>query len=116
MGFAKIDFTITDDEDFAATFELTDASTNQEYDASALDFEMEVTENGSALLSASTDAGTLTQPENHQVAFRFTQAQVEGALYAGRTYQFGLVSINGSGHRTQVALGTVAVVDGGMAN
>lgn len=116
MGFAKIDFTVTDDEDFAATFELTDSSTNQEYDASALDFEMEVTENGTALLSASTDAGTLTMPTNHQIAFRFERDAARSALCAGRTYQWGLVSINGSGHRTQIALGTVAVVDGGMAN
>lgn len=110
-----INFSTTDDQDFAAVFDFTDDSTNGNFDASALEWTFQVTDCGTAVLTASTEAGTMTRPETYQLAFRFSKSQVAGALCAGQSYKCGLAWTNGSGHIGQVATGTVTIVDGGMA-
>ena len=110
-----INFSTTDDQDFAATFDFTDDATNANFDASALEWTFQVTDCGTAKLTATTEGGTLTRPAAYQLAFRFSKAQVAGALCVGQTYKCGLAWTNSSGHIGQVATGDVTVTDGGMA-
>lgn len=111
----NISFSTTDDQDFAATFDLTDDATNGDFDASALEWTFQVTDCGRALLTATTEAGTITLPQTYRLAFRFSKAQVASALCVGMTYKCGLAWTDGSGNIGQIATGTVTITDGGMA-
>lgn len=111
----NISFSTTDDQDFAATFDLTDDATNANFNASALEWTFQVTDCGSAKLTAKTEDATMTRPATYQLAFRFSKAQVASALCVGQTYKCGLAWTNGSGNIGQIATGTVTITDGGMA-
>ena len=110
-----INFSTTDDQDFAGIFDLTDNTTNGDFDASALEWTFQVTDCGSALLTATTEDGTLTRPATNQLAFRFAKSSVAGSLCTGRTYKCGLAWTDGDGNIGQVATGEISVTDGGMA-
>jgi hypothetical protein len=104
----------TTDADWAFVVSLTDESTGQEYDASDLEFTLNVVDCGTAVLSATTEAGTLTRPDDHQVAWRFSAAQM-AALCDGKTYKVGLISEDDDGHKTQILVMDLPVIDGGIA-
>jgi hypothetical protein len=108
-------FTITDDADWQETFELTNDETDANYDASDLEWTFQITENGRALLTARTVDGSMTRPADNAIAFRFTRAQVQGALCPKRTYQLGLIFEDSENKIGQLLYGTVAVIDGGLA-
>jgi hypothetical protein len=103
----------TDDADWAMVLDLTNDETGLDYDATALDFTVEITEGGSRLLSASTDAATLTRPATNQIAWRFTKAQM-ASLYPARTYKVGCTATDGDGNITQIFVADLPVIDGGL--
>lgn len=104
----------TDDADWAMTVDITNDETDQPYDASALDFTLEVTDCGNAVLSATTLAGTITRPTVHEISWRFTKAQMAG-LAKGRTYKVGCVATDGDGNITQLFVADLPIIDGGLA-
>jgi hypothetical protein len=104
----------TDDADWAMVVDITDETTNQAYDASGLEFTVQITDCGTALLTATTEDGTITRPSDHEIAWRFTQSQMSG-LQAGRTYKVGCVAEDEDGNITQIFTCELPVVDGGLA-
>lgn len=103
----------TDDADWAMVLDLTNDETGLAYDATDLEFSLEVTEGGSRLLSATTEAGTLTRPETNQIAWRFTRAQM-ATLYPNRTYKVGCTATDDDGNITQIFVADLPVIDGGL--
>lgn len=103
----------TDDADWAMQADITDNDTGQEYDASDLDFTVQITENGTALLTAKTSDGTITRPSDSQIAWRFTKAQM-ATLCAGTTYKVGCVFEDGDGNISQLFVADLPVIDGGL--
>ena len=114
MGWLDFKDKATNSADWARTIELIDNLTNQPYDGSALDFTLHVTENGSLLLEATTDAGTITRPSATEITFRFTKDQMAG-LCPAKTYDVGCVWVDGDGNTEQFIVGEVAIVSGHMA-
>jgi hypothetical protein len=104
----------TDDADWPLAIDLTDDTTNEPYDASDLEFTVEVTDCGTAVLSASTVEGTITRPTVHEIEWRFTQAQM-ASLDAARTYKVGCVAEDLDGNITQIFVADLPVIDGGLA-
>jgi hypothetical protein len=106
-------FAATDDADWAVSIELFDDDTGAELaEAADADFNVEVSLNGSSVLSASTDDATITKPEDHIVQWVFTAAQMNG-LCPGTTYTVGLTMTTITG-KTQLLVGSLAVIDGGF--
>lgn len=105
-------FTATDDADWAQAIEIIDADTNLPMDISAATFALEVSECGDAVLTASTAAATITQPDDNTIQWRFTAAQM-GALCAGRTYDVGVTMTTASG-TLQLGIGSLTLVNGGF--
>ncbi len=104
----------TDDADWAMVVDLTDETTNQAYDASDLEFTVQITDCGTAVLTATTDDATITRPDDHQIAWRFTRDQM-ASLCAGKTYKVGCVATDLDGNITQIFTCDLPVVDGGLA-
>lgn len=104
----------TDDSDWSMAVDLTDDTTNAAYNATALDFTVEVTDEGQACLTATTTDGTLTRPASNQIAWCFTKAQM-ASLCRGRTYKVGCVAQDSSGHITQIFVADLPIIDGGIA-
>jgi hypothetical protein len=104
----------TDDADWAMTLDLTDDATNAPYNASALDFTVEITDCGQALLTAKTADGSLTRPANNQIFWRFTKDQM-GTLCKDKTYKVGCVAQDADGNITQIFVADLPVIDGGLA-
>jgi hypothetical protein len=116
-GWLNLTATATDSADWAETVEITDDTTGEAYDASAEEFRLEITDCGSALLTASTEAGAdvlMTRPASNQISWRFTADQM-ATLCAGKTYAVGCVRKDGDGNITQFIVGELAVVSGGMS-
>jgi hypothetical protein len=81
-------FVATSGEDWAETAYVTDADTNQPLtDVDTALIELQVQDNcQKVVLSASSDAGTITKPASGQFTWRFTAAQMAG-LPSGNTYK-----------------------------
>lgn len=106
-------FYATDDADWAESVELIDSQTSLPLaDAATAEFELRVSDCGSAVLSASTAAGTIEKPKPHVVQWRFTAAQM-ASLRPRHTYQVGLTMTTNTG-KTQLLVGTLAIIDGGF--
>lgn len=111
----QMQFLATDDADFAVTLDLTDSDTDAAWDDAAdMEFTVQITEEGTALLTATTADGTLTRPADNQIAWRFTRTQMQ-TLCAGKTYDMGCIWEDGDGNISQLWYGTLAVVNGGIA-
>jgi hypothetical protein len=117
MSWLDLNAKATDDADWAVAVDIVDNATGQPYDVSALEFRLEVTDCGTAVLTAGTEAGfdvLMTRPSVSQIAWRFPKASMAG-LCAGKTYKVGCVHEDGDGNITQFIVGDLAIVDGGMA-
>lgn len=108
-----LQFTATDDADWAQALELIDATTNLPLDASDASFEIEVTEQGCVRLRATTDDATITRPDANTIQWIFPQSQMHG-LCKGTTYKVGCRMTNASG-TALLFTGSLAFVDGGMS-
>lgn len=114
MGFYTGTFQpATDDADWAMVLALFDDA-GAAYDASALDFTVQVCLDGEALLEATTTAATLTRPSDSEIAWRFTRDQM-ATLAAGQTYDVGCVATDIDGNVTQVFVMSLPVINGGLA-
>lgn len=103
----------TDDADWAQAIELIDAETNQALaDAADAAFALEVSDCGSAVLTASSEAGTIEQPTDNIIQWRFTAAQM-ASLQPRKTYAVGCTMTVPSG-KIQLFVGSLAIVDGGF--
>ncbi len=111
-------FLATDDAQWARAVSLFDDSTGDPLaEAENARFDIEVSDCGTAVLSASTDDATLTKPEDHIVQWIFTAAQMS-ALCTGKTYQVGLTMTVYEGTADeqviQLLIGSLAIIDGGF--
>jgi hypothetical protein len=105
----------TDDADWGVAIEIIDADTNLPMDISSasITFALSVKDDcGSVVLSASSDAATITKPDDNTIQWLFTTTQM-GALCAGTTYSVGVTMTTAAG-TIQVIVGTLAVIDGGF--
>lgn len=103
----------TDDADWAQAVEIIDANTNQPLEeAETATYELEVSDCGSAVLRASSEAGTIEQPEPNIIQWRFTKAQM-ASLQTRKTYAVGCTMTTPSG-TIQLFVGSLAIVDGGF--
>ena len=106
-------FVASDDADWAVAVALFDNTTNEPLeDAADASFDLEVSDRGTAVLTASTDAGTIQKPESHIVQWWFTRSQMQG-LCPGRTYKVGLNMTTNAG-TTCLLIGSLALLDGGV--
>jgi hypothetical protein len=106
-------FYATDDADWAESIELIDGTTGQPLaDAADASFELRVSDRGHGVLTASTAEATIEKPEAHVVQWRFTAAQM-ASLRPRHTYQVGLTMTTNTG-KTQLLVGSLAIVDGGF--
>ena len=108
----QVQFVATTSADWAQAVELIDASTNLPLsDGDEAEFELQVDDRcGARMLTASTDDGTITMPEENVIQWRFTPEQHAG-LCAGSTYSVGLVMTTVTG-TIQLLTGTLAYIDG----
>ena len=112
--FSDFKDTATDDADWAVTINLINDETNSEwFEAASMAFHLGVKDGNSFVLSATTDDGSITRPEDHQIAWRFTSSQM-AALCSPKTFTVGCV-YEKDGEVTQLFLGTLTVLDGGIA-
>lgn len=102
----------TDDADFAKSIELIDATTNQPLDTTDADFNLQVSECGTSMLTASTDDATIIIPETGTIQFTFTADQMN-SLEPGTTYDVGLTMTTNTG-KTQLLVGSLAIINGGF--
>lgn len=110
----EIQFIAADDADWSEAVEIINDDTNLPLDeATNASFELQVTDCGQAVLTASTDAGTLTKPQPNIIAWHFTEAQM-GCLCKGTTYKVGCRMTTDAGV-LMLFTGTLAYVDGGMS-
>lgn len=109
-----VDFTATDDADFAATILILDNSSGDPLDLTSYEVTFQVTDCGSAVLTAKTSDATLERGDTGEVQFRFPKSSMTN-LCAGKTYKCGCVIENGDGEITQIFVGSVVLVDGGLA-
>jgi hypothetical protein len=107
-------FFATNASDWAQAVEITDNTTNLPLaDAATASFLLQVTDNCDyVLLSASTDAGTITKPASNVVQWIFTRDQLR-ALCAGTTYRVGCRMTNDTGSILLFS-GVLEFTDGGM--
>lgn len=110
----ELRFTAYDDADWAQAIELIDNETNGALaEAGDALFELEVTDCGSAVLSATTADGTIDKPAANVLSWRFTESQL-GSLCPGTTYRVGIRMTTDDGS-IMIGTGTLAFIDGGMA-
>jgi hypothetical protein len=117
MAWLTLNAKATDDADWAVAVDIVDDD-GEDYDATDLEFRLNITEGDSALLTAGTEAGysvLMTRPATNQIAWRFTKAQM-ATLCPGKTYKVGCVHEDGDGNITQFIVGELAMVDGGMGS
>lgn len=109
----ELRFFATDDADWSEAIDLIDADTNGALaDATTASFSLEVKDCDNAVLTASTDAGTITKPADNTIAWTFTKTQMSG-LCTGQTYKVGCTMTTAEG-TIQLFIGSLAVVDGGF--
>lgn len=109
-----LQFTATDDADWAEAIEIIDADTNLALaDAATALFEFEVTDCGTVRLSATTADGSITKPSSNVIRWDFTAAQMSG-LCKGTTYSLGC-RMTTAGGSILLFTGSLAFIDGGMA-
>lgn len=107
----EIRFEATDDADWAEAIELIDNETSLALEGAAdAVFEIQVTDCGTAVLSATTEDDTITKPEDNIISWRFTKAQM-GSLCTGKTYAVGCTMTTDDGTE-QLFIGSLAVIDG----
>jgi hypothetical protein len=94
------------------TREVVDDDTDEPVDLSSCSLVMEIRDQrgGNALLSASTDASTITVRDTGVFDAVFTRAQM--ASLCARTYDVGLTVKNGDAEPEQFIIGTLPVLDG----
>lgn len=110
-----LQFTATDDADWAQSVEIIDATTNLALaDAATAAFELDVTDCGTVRLTAKTSDLTMTKPDANTIQWVFTQAQMSG-LCVGTTYKLGCRMTPVGGSSILLFTGTLAFIDGGMA-
>lgn len=110
-----LQFFATDDSDWSQAVQLVDATTDGALaDAATALFELEVTDCGQLLLSASTADTTITRPNATTIQWVFTEAQM-GVLETGRTYKVGCRMTPVGGNSITLFTGSLAFVDGGMS-
>lgn len=118
-GWLSLNDKATDDADWAIAVDIVTDVDGADYNATALEFRLNISEGDSAVLKAGTDVAygdvTMTRPATNQVAWRFTQAQM-ATLCVGKTYKLGGVFVDGDGNITQWIVGELAMVDGGMGS
>lgn len=108
-------FAATDDADWEEAVALFDNDTGEPLgDAADATFELNVLDGGTALLVASSAAGTITKPEDHIIRWRFTVAQL-GALCIGNTYKVGITMTIDGGRVVQLLVGSLVFTGGGLA-
>jgi hypothetical protein len=109
-----LQFTATDDSDWAQAVELIDNDTGLPLtDAATALFELGITDDcDTTVLSASTANTTITRPSSGVIQWIFTKAQL-GGLCVGTTYKIGCRMTGPSGS-ILVFTGTLAFIDGGM--
>lgn len=100
----------TDDADWAVRIELTDDDTGLALDTTDIQFDLNVEDCGSSVLSASTTDATIEVPETGTFQWRFTAAQM-ASLCPGRTYKVGC-TMTTAGGTTQLFIGSLAILDG----
>lgn len=106
-------FAATDDADWAVAVELFDDTTGEPLsEATDATFAVEVSDCGTAVLSAETGDDEIEKPEDHIVQWHFTKAQM-GGLDTGKTYAVGLTMEIASG-TIQILVGSLAVIDGNV--
>ena len=109
----EVQFLATSSADWAQAIELIDADTNLPLaDIDDATFELSVDrQNGcGSVLTASTAAGTITQPQANVVQWVFLASQMTG-LCDGSTYRVGL-TMTTAGGTVQILIGTLTFVDG----
>lgn len=106
----EVQFFATDDADWAQAVDLFDDDTGERLDTDGMSFAFAVTEDGTALLTASTDDGGIVTPEAGVIQWHFTRADL-GALCPGTTYRVGCTVTTTDGP-TQLFVGTLAFIDG----
>lgn len=112
-GFYKQEFSATDDADWFETIELIDNDTSGPLaEAATATYALEVKDCGCAVLTASTAGGTIEQPDDNVIQWRFPATQMSG-LCTGKTYDVGLTMTTTEG-TIQLLVGTLAVIDGGF--
>lgn len=109
----QMQFVASDDADWAQAIELFDSTTGQPLEeATDAEFDLEVSDCGTAVLTASSDAATIQKPEDNIVQWWFTRAQMQG-LCAGKTYKVGLNMTTTAG-TTALIIGSLVLLDGGV--
>lgn len=109
-----LQFTATDDSDWAQAVELIDNDTGLPLaEAATALFELGITDDCDVtLLSAKTTDNTITRPSSGVIQWIFTKTQL-GGLCVGTTYHIGCRMTGASGS-IMVFTGTLAFIDGGM--
>lgn len=112
-GFYTGDFpTATTSANWMMSMYVIDDDTNQPMDMSDYEFRLSIDdEDGTSVLSATTEDATITRPDDDQIAWNFTAEQMSG-LCAGRRYKVGIVAEDGDGNIFQIAVGDLPVIDG----
>lgn len=110
----EISFAATDDADWSEAMEFFDDLTGLPLIEMAQNAaRLEVRNGCSTILSATTEDGSIGRPQDHQIAWRIPAARMRGL--AGRTYSVGAVMEDGDGQITQLFIGTLTVIDGGLS-
>lgn len=115
MGWLDFKAKATTSADWAVAIEIIDNSTNDPFDASDLEFVLEVSDCGAALLRATTADGTITRPSLSQIAWRFSAAQMR-QLAPSTTYAVGCIYTDSEGAVGQFLVGELAIVDGNVSS
>lgn len=105
-----VQFYATDDADWAASIDLVDDDTDEPLDLTGITFALGVSECGTVILSATTDAGTIETPDDGVIQWRF-DAEDLGSLCVGTTYRVGCTMETADGV-TQLFVGSLAFIDG----
>lgn len=109
----EVQWSATDDAAFGKAVELFDNDTNLPLaDAADADFNFAVSHCGSSVLTASSDAGTITKPMSHIAQFIFSAEQMR-SLCPGTTYDVGLTMTTNTG-KTLILVGSLAIINGGF--
>lgn len=115
-GFYDGKFSGTDDASWGESIGLYDNDTNQPLaDAADADFNLEVSDCGTAVLTASFIDGVgtdMTKPNDYTIQWLFSAEQMAG-LCPGTTYAVGLTMTTNTG-KVQLLVGSLAVIDGGF--
>lgn len=110
----ELQFSATDDADWAVRCPLIDDTTNLPLDTDDITFELEVSCQGSTYLSATTADNSIEIPEAGTIQWTFTKEQM-GALDIHNTYRVGCRMVTDIG-TTQLFVGSLAFVGGGFGS